>query len=168
MSPNASKQLGVRVSKQLAEDFKAVVKYRENATRGPLGETYEFAMQLYLASCFVREPSEFEEFVASVEDPEMEERMFQYFERVGEDLVDTSKALERAAAGGDGATTIDKMGGASITIWHKLRSELFEPDETESVATEDLEKAVETFEALSNGEAEEDVEEVLAKLGHTT
>ncbi|AZH27284.1 hypothetical protein [Haloplanus aerogenes] len=93
----STKQIGVQVDEDLKEDFRNVVKHRHDGIRGPLGDAYETAMKLYIATYLLTEPSEYTTLVDStdVDTEAFEQRLSEYVDSVGEQLIELHRLIQQ-------------------------------------------------------------------------
>lgn len=90
-------QLGARVDKELAELVKGLVRHKHGKIRGPLGRSYEKALEYYLGVHLFQHPDDLEVIAetSDIEDTERAvERLREAVDHVGPDLMGVNQALE--------------------------------------------------------------------------
>ncbi|AAV44264.1 unknown (plasmid) [Haloarcula marismortui ATCC 43049] len=94
---DATVQLGARVDKDLAELVKGLVKHKHAKIRGPLGRSYEKALEYYIGVHLFQHPDDLEVIAeaSDIEDKERAvERLREAIDNVGPDLTGVKQALE--------------------------------------------------------------------------
>ena len=90
-------QLGARVDKDLAELVKGLVRHKHGKIRGPLGRSYEKALEYYLGVHLFQNPGDLEA-IAEASDIEDKDwaiaRLREAVDNVGPDLTGVKQALE--------------------------------------------------------------------------
>ncbi|MEF8789595.1 MAG: hypothetical protein V5A61_05675 [Haloarculaceae archaeon] len=90
-------QLGARVDRDLAELVKGLVKHKHGKIRGPLGRSYEKALEYYLGVHLFQNPGDLEAIAeaSDIEDTDRAiARLREAVDNVGPDLTGVKQALE--------------------------------------------------------------------------